>query len=161
MPADMQKFTGEVYSLSSIPLLERENLMSQHNEVAITTPSEDSRATAPGNPQKSLDLPLHTHSRAPFTTNAILATLLEEDGSETLRRSGFGKSLVEPEPPNLEPTSTWKSFRQVFWIRNRGSVLVVIAMFFGALMNLTTQLLENNAEHGGGMHPFQVSQASY
>ncbi len=38
-----------------------------------------------------------------------------------------------------------------FWGRNRGVVLVAVAQFFGALMNLAARLLEKE-----GMHPLQI-----
>lgn len=51
------------------------------------------------------------------------------------------------------PSNTWRSAFQRFWQRNRGLWLVSLAQFFGALMNVTTRLLELEGE---GMHPFQI-----
>jgi hypothetical protein len=48
---------------------------------------------------------------------------------------------------------TWKSAFRDFWDRNSGLVLVSISQLFGALMNVTTRLLELE---GDGMHPFQI-----
>lgn len=51
------------------------------------------------------------------------------------------------------PPTTWRASFQRFWQRNKGLWLVTISQFFGALMNVTTRLLELEGE---GMHPFQV-----
>ena len=42
------------------------------------------------------------------------------------------------------------------WRRNLGLTLVLIAQFFGVLMNITTRLLEQGSETEEAMHPFQV-----
>ena len=51
---------------------------------------------------------------------------------------------------------TWSSRSAAFWARNKGLVLVVISQAFGALMSLSTRLLETEGSHGASMHPFQV-----
>lgn len=43
---------------------------------------------------------------------------------------------------------------RAFWLRNKGLALVLLAQFFGGLMNVTTRLLETS---GSRMHPLQVS----
>jgi hypothetical protein len=35
-------------------------------------------------------------------------------------------------------------------------LMVILAQFFGASMNVMTQLLEKDGSHGKAMHPFQV-----
>ena len=47
-----------------------------------------------------------------------------------------------------------------FWARNKGLILVILAQLFGALMSVTTRLLETDGKHGPGMHPFQVIAAT-
>lgn len=42
------------------------------------------------------------------------------------------------------------------WITNYGAFLVLLAQFFGSVMNLATRLLETAGEHGTPMHPFQI-----
>jgi len=54
-------------------------------------------------------------------------------------------------PPPLQTHGKPPSGR--FWQRNRGLWLVSLAQFFGALMNVTTRLLELEGE---GMDPFQI-----
>lgn len=50
-------------------------------------------------------------------------------------------------------TRTWRCKIQDFWDRNQGLFLVTISQLFGALMNVTTRLLELE---GDGMEPFQI-----
>ena len=57
------------------------------------------------------------------------------------------------------PPSTWSGRWEAFWSRNRGLALVMLSQLFGALMNVTTRLLELDGSHGKGMHPFQVRTA--
>ena len=47
----------------------------------------------------------------------------------------------------------------MFWATNRGIILVVVAMFFGAIMSVTTRLLELGTDSHEGMQPMQVSQS--
>ncbi|KAM3420474.1 hypothetical protein BST61_g3743 [Cercospora zeina] len=42
------------------------------------------------------------------------------------------------------------------WFRNKGIFLMVLAQFFGVLMNVTTRILEIEGNHGDGLHPFQI-----
>ena len=51
------------------------------------------------------------------------------------------------------PQNTWRTAAARFWQRNRGLWLVALSQFFGALMNVTTRLLELE---GDGMDPFQI-----
>lgn len=51
--------------------------------------------------------------------------------------------------------SAWPSF----WGKNRGIIFVVVAMFFGAIMSVTTRLLELKSHSREGMQPMQVSQS--
>lgn len=53
------------------------------------------------------------------------------------------------------PSPSPNSIRR-FWNRNKGVFLVVLAQFFGTLMNVTTRLLEVEGNRGKGMHPFQI-----
>ena len=51
---------------------------------------------------------------------------------------------------------TWKGTWEAFWKKNKGMTLVFLSQFFGALMSVTTRLLETTDSHGHGMHPLQV-----
>ena len=57
------------------------------------------------------------------------------------------------------PAKAWKGRVDGFWARNKGLVLVILAQLFGALMSVTTRLLETEGSHGLGMDPFQVIAA--
>ncbi|KAJ5740919.1 hypothetical protein N7493_000791 [Penicillium malachiteum] len=73
-------------------------------------------------------------------------------------------SLVEYEPRPLadgeweevaeasRPRHAWQAKLRVFWLRNKGMFLVLLAQAFGASMNVMTQLLEIQSS----MHPFQI-----
>jgi len=146
----------EEYDSSLTPLLERENPIPRYDGVVITTTSENSRPTTAYDFHKSFDPPLHPDSKPSCDVLSIISTHVEDVG-DGLTRLCLVEHAARPGSPLLEPVNQWKNLRRDFWMRNRGSVLVVIAMFFGALMSLTTRLLETNDSDGGGMHPFQVS----
>jgi hypothetical protein len=50
------------------------------------------------------------------------------------------------------PRKAWRARLRVFWLRNMGMFLVLLAQMFGASMNVMTQILEIHSS----MHPFQV-----
>lgn len=50
------------------------------------------------------------------------------------------------------PRGAWLAKARVFWLRNKGMFLVLLAQMFGASMNVMTQILEIHSS----MHPFQV-----
>jgi len=54
------------------------------------------------------------------------------------------------------PAKGYKSHIRSFWIRNKGLLLVLAAVFFGAGMNVGTRLLETPGPHGAPMHPYQI-----
>jgi hypothetical protein len=86
------------------------------------------------------------------------ASLLDPDAFRRLSIStvsSLGQSRgVSPFPRavSTEP-KTWRNACKNFWLRNQGILLVLISQLFGALMNVTTRLLELEGE---GMHPFQI-----
>lgn len=60
---------------------------------------------------------------------------------------------VSPYPHSIATPRTWKDSLRNFWAQNQGLFLVTFSQLFGALMNVTTRLLELEGE---GMHPFQI-----
>jgi len=62
---------------------------------------------------------------------------------------------TSPYPGDIDhvASTTWRSKMIDFWDRNQGLFLVTISQLFGALMNVTTRLLELE---GDGMEPFQI-----
>lgn len=112
---------------------------------------------APGHGQATLQPPHHQQHPS-----------LGKDAGDTddaLRRLSFSTvsslgihsrhpSPLRPTPANARNhTRTWRSSTAAFWQRNQGLFLVSISQLFGALMNVTTRLLELEGE---GMQPFQV-----
>ncbi|KAL5324298.1 hypothetical protein ACEPPN_008843 [Leptodophora sp. 'Broadleaf-Isolate-01'] len=86
------------------------------------------------------------------------ASLLEPDAFRRLSMStisSLGRARsVSPYPPHNSSTPrTWKESLWDFWDQNQGLFLVTFSQLFGALMNVTTRLLEFEGE---GMHPFQI-----
>ncbi|PYH41548.1 uncharacterized protein BP01DRAFT_360366 [Aspergillus saccharolyticus JOP 1030-1] len=63
-------------------------------------------------------------------------------------------------PDAMTSTSWWTSLRhssEELWVQGKGMILVLGAQFFGATMNVMTQVLEIKGNNGKGYHPFQVS----
>lgn len=69
---------------------------------------------------------------------------------------GSSSSSTDPEGNGKEGSQSW--LRAVYeagkeiWLQGKGMILVMLAQFFGASMNVMTQLLELQS----GLHPFQV-----
>jgi len=74
-------------------------------------------------------------------------------GRPLLRRPGANDRHPSKSPA---PPLTIRIRLKAFWIRNKGLALVLLAQFFGILMNVTTRLLEVEGNNGKGMHPFQI-----
>jgi hypothetical protein len=49
-----------------------------------------------------------------------------------------------------------RGYLDAFWLRNKGVILVLLAMVFGSGMNVSARLMETDGSHGKAMHPFQV-----
>ncbi|KAJ5995752.1 hypothetical protein N7481_002729 [Penicillium waksmanii] len=78
------------------------------------------------------------------------------------------ESLAEYEPRPIEedeeeenadalaastrPRTKYAAKARIFWLRNKGMILVLLAQMFGASMNVMTQVLEIHSS----MHPFQI-----
>ncbi|OJD16295.1 hypothetical protein AJ78_03507 [Emergomyces pasteurianus Ep9510] len=66
------------------------------------------------------------------------------------------------EPPNSpsrnkkSSVQSWRRKLQHAWLMNKGMLMVMLAQFFGASMNVMTRTLELDGSHGEGMHPFQI-----
>lgn len=58
---------------------------------------------------------------------------------------------VSPAPP----ARSWKARCNALWLANKGLLLVLLSQLFGALMNVTTRLLETS---GNPLNTFQVPQ---
>ena len=108
--------------------------------------------------QSYLDVPFQSAFRRLSSDTISDVSILSADNEHT-RHTGrllsisHGKRLASRSPT---PPTTWRLKCEVFWIRNKGLALVMIAQLFGVMMNVTTRLLELNGNHGPGMHPFQI-----
>jgi hypothetical protein len=124
--------------------------------------AEDDLLESLQNIPSNFDLALNGGTRqaylSPNPTKEADASLLDPEAFRRLSIStisSLGQSRgVSPFPRavSTEP-KTWKNAFRGFWIRNQGLFLVSISQLFGALMNVTTRLLELEGE---GMHPFQI-----
>jgi hypothetical protein len=118
----------------------------------------ESLQNIPSNFDLALNGRAHQSYSSPNPTKSADATLLDPEAFRRLSIStisSLGQSRgVSPFPRALstEP-KTWKDAFKNFWVRNQGLFLVSISQLFGALMNVTTRLLELEGE---GMHPFQI-----
>jgi hypothetical protein len=75
---------------------------------------------------------------------------------ESFRRPSISTDSSHPSrnPSPFPPLpTTLKSKATAFWNRNYGLFLVAVSQLFGALMNVTTRVLELE---DGGMHPLQI-----
>ncbi|KAL2832006.1 hypothetical protein BDW59DRAFT_139542 [Aspergillus cavernicola] len=59
-----------------------------------------------------------------------------------------------PPVPSWRET-TWESATDV-WVQSKGMILVMMSQFFGASMNVMTQVLELKGRNGEGFKPFQI-----
>lgn len=57
-------------------------------------------------------------------------------------------------------TSAWRVRLHAAWLQSKGMAMVLLSQFFGASMNVMTQVLEVDGTHGRAMDPFQVSNSS-
>lgn len=106
--------------------------------------------------QRLLGLPLDFSSR--HSTETFSDVSAYSAGHDSDIRAGRLPSGEPARGHSRSPATakTWKCRLTTFWSRNKGLVLVVISQAFGALMSLTTRLLETEGSHGSRMHPFQV-----
>lgn len=90
---------------------------------------------------------------------------LESSVSELSELSFLSDEIRNARPPPAsndagsvfsEPTKGFKGHVRSFWVRNKGMLLVLAAMFFGSGMNVGTRLLETPGSHGAPMHPYQI-----
>lgn len=96
---------------------------------------------------------------SPNPTKTADASLLDPEAFRRLSIStisSYGRARsVSPYPGAQHPgqPKTWRNAWKRFWEQNQGLFLVASSQLFGALMNVTTRLLELEGE---GMHPFQI-----
>lgn len=107
--------------------------------------------------QQYLEAPSTNPIRNSIDTCSDISTYSADNENE--RRTGRPfSSGADPRGTSRSPAPprTWRGKWETFWSKNKGLALVMLSQFFGALMNVTTRLLETDGSHGKGMHPFQV-----
>ena len=115
-----------------------------------------------GNPTAKIShLPLQPAFARSSDTLSDLSTYSAGDEYES--RTGRLLNLSSGGPllsrsPALSP-KTWKEAVRLFWARNKGLSLVILAQLFAVMMNVTNKVLETDGTSGPGMHPFQVLPA--
>lgn len=61
-------------------------------------------------------------------------------------------NAIDAAAESSRPRTKYAAKARIFWLRNKGMFLVLLAQMFGASMNVMTQVLEIHSS----MHPFQV-----
>ena len=139
--------------------------MAQYNRIPQTA------ATKPSLDSDSIDLLHHTPSGFDIALNgetdraflsqapakAADAGLLDPEAFRRLSISTISSMThsrgVSPFPIAQTEERTWRGATRRWWDRNQGLVFVTLSQAFGALMNITTRLLETESNEIG---PFQV-----
>lgn len=117
-----------------------------------------------------LEIPLQTSrpNRRPSLDSTYSELSELSINSAELHHGGHHRPLLSP-PNNHDhrlrslspaPPVRRRGFRgyiDAFWLRNKGVVLVLLAMVFGSGMNVAARLMETDGSHGKAMHPFQAS----
>ena len=113
------------------------------------------------NQQPYLDIPLQSAFARSSDTLANLSN--HSADNENQRRTGrlltlssSGRLLSRSPAPSPR---TWRDTIRLFWARNKGLSLVILAQLFGSIMNVTIRLLEVSGTSGPAMDPFQVRLA--
>ncbi|KAL8795671.1 MAG: hypothetical protein Q9195_001909 [Heterodermia aff. obscurata] len=125
-------------------------------EAPIAPGSKKSDEQKPERARGFLGIPLELSARNSLETFAEVAAY--STGNETDSRVGrvLRNGSVRGHSSSPDPARAWNAQPVTFWSRNKGLILVVLAQAFGALMSLTTRLLETEGSHGSSMHPFQI-----
>ena len=108
--------------------------------------------------QPYLEAPLQSTWARSSDTLSDLSTYSADNGND--RRTGrlltvsSAGRLLSSSPAPLP--KTWRATFRLFWARNKGLSMVILAQLFGVIMNVTIRLLEVSGTSGPAMHPFQV-----
>ena len=143
------------------PKVEAEDDKSSVSNLSVVgvSPPKIPRAEAKAaNKRSHLDVPLQSaFARTSDDLESLLSTYSADNENERL--SGPLVANSRPRPSSWTPrlAGTLKDKILSFYAFNRGLALVMVSQLFGALMNVTTRLLETGGKPGHGMHPFQVS----
>lgn len=149
---------------SSMPVGENDKgLAPLRQGLEYSSPSHDKPKTKGTNGRTLLDIPLESSLRPSLDSFSDFSTYSLDYHSDNERRAAQPLVHRDSRLHSRSPGSrkTWKRSKDEWWARNKGLVLVIFAQSFGALMSVTTRLLETDGTHGAGMHPFQVAAFHY
>lgn len=119
--------------------------------VAYSAKLEEQQATARGT-ESFLSAPPAGPVR-PLSPDALSILSTEEFEQIRLIRRPSRTSQADH---GLPKDQSLRARFRASWFRNKGIFLMVLAQFFGVLMNVTTRILEVEGNHGNGLHPFQI-----
>ena len=123
-----------------------------------STTTDDSNAKPSAKARPYLEVPLQSaFSKSSDTISDLSIYSVDNENERRTERllTPSGTYRLPSRSPGPPPT-TWKGRFDVFWLKNKGLVLVMLAQLFSVMMNVTTRLLEMDGNHGAGMHPFQI-----
>lgn len=101
--------------------------------------------------------PSQNHPDAPLPIQPYCDDSDDEPEAEDMLEEYEPRPITAEEDDDVRvavsrPRKAWVAKLRVFWLRNKGMALVLLAQMFGASMNVMTQILEIHSS----MHPFQV-----
>ncbi|KAL9001107.1 MAG: hypothetical protein Q9169_000290 [Polycauliona sp. 2 TL-2023] len=102
--------------------------------------------------QQHLNVPLHDSFRLSSDDNGSIYSADNENERERGRLLSPAVSRHQSVSP-AAPVRSWKARCNAFWITNKGLLLVLVSQLFGAMMNVTTRLLETSENP---LNTFQV-----
>jgi hypothetical protein len=123
---------------------------------------------APGQASKAPENAEYLDARHPATTasglrpsaDSLFSDLSMYAGDISSSHPHSHDSQSSPSSSVGSPGGRKRSLRYMIskgWIHSKGMLMVIVSQFFGATMNVMTQVLERDGSHGKAMHPFQVS----
>lgn len=144
---------------------------TQTHKACGQQPMEQSIAADLGESVKSLPSSLKNEAQQPYFDEPLqtISTRSSDNPSDSSIYSADNENerrtprllLTQPgSQGSSRPPLPAKGLRgkvTAFWAKNKGLALVILAQFFGIMMNVTTRLLELDGGHGAALHPFQVS----
>lgn len=98
------------------------------------------------------DLAPLTHSFRPSSDDAG-STYSADNENERQRGRPLDSTFLRYQSVSPAPPRSWRAKGNALWTANKGLVLVLVSQLFGALMNVTTRLLETSE---APLNSFQV-----
>lgn len=109
-------------------------------------------------PKQHLEIP--SILRVPSPDGFLELSVNQDDiALEQNEEAGLPLAFAHQKTTSPPARGTLKSWLPAFFVNNKGPLFVALSQLFGALMNVTTRLLEMEGNNGKGMHPFQASHS--